>query len=75
MAKAVFGGDAEETEESQASSIQGLSAKLNQTRDALNERGEKLNTLSEKSEKLVNASQDFASMAKELNRESQNKWF
>ena len=74
MAKAVFGED-EETEKSQQKNIEGLSSQLNQTRDALNERGEKLNTLAEKSDKLVNASRDFASMAKELNRQSQNQGF
>jgi hypothetical protein len=75
VAKAVFGDEAEETAESRGDTVQGLSDQLNQTRDALNQRGEKLNTLAEKSDKLVNASQDFASMAKELNRKSQGGLF
>merc|ERR1712160_74436 len=50
--------------QTEADSISGLSNQLNQTRDALNERGAKLSTLSDKSDKLVNASQDFAAMAK-----------
>lgn len=75
MSKAVFGGDAEETEESHASNIEGLSSQLNQTRDALNERGDKLNTLAEKSDKLVNASKDFEAMARELNKNSNQGFF
>lgn len=59
----------------QADSISGLSSQLNQTRDQLNERGDKLNTLAEKSDKLVSASQDFAAMAKELNRKSSQGFF
>jgi len=55
--------------------ISRLSNQLNQTRDALNERGAKLSTLSDKSDKLVNASQDFAAMAKELNRTSNQGFF
>ncbi|KAI2500336.1 hypothetical protein MHU86_14144 [Fragilaria crotonensis] len=48
--------------------VGGLHASLGQTRDALNERGDRLNTLSEKTEKLMNASEDFAKMAKELEK-------
>jgi hypothetical protein len=48
--------------------VGSLHASLGQTRDALNERGERLNTLSEKTEKLMNASEDFAKMAKELEK-------
>lgn len=61
--------------QTEADSISGLSNQLNQTRDALNERGAKLSTLSDKSDKLVNASQDFAAMAKELNRASNQGFF
>lgn len=59
MTKAVFGEDPEEeTVTAQAnSSITGLSDQLNQTRNALVQRGEKLNTLAEKSDKLVSASE------------------
>lgn len=46
----------------------GLQASLGQTRDALNQRGERLGALSEKTEKLMNASEDFAKMAKELEK-------
>ena len=60
---------------SETDTISGLSAQLDQTRDALNERGAKLSALSDKSDKLVNASQDFASMAKELNRKSNQGFF
>jgi hypothetical protein len=75
ISKAVFGdGETESSSAVPASEIGGLSAKLGQTRDALNERGEKLNTLADKSDRLVNASKDFASMAKELNRKSQSFW-
>jgi hypothetical protein len=56
-------------------SISGLSTQLNQTRDALHERGAKLNSLADKSDKLVSASQDFAAMAKELNRKSNQGFF
>jgi hypothetical protein len=67
--------DSGKTELSQAESISGLSSQLNQTRDALNERGAKLDGLADKSEKLVSASQDFAAMAKELNRKSSQGFF
>jgi hypothetical protein len=60
---------------SQADSISGLAVQLSQTRDQLNERGDKLNTLAEKSDKLVSASEDFAAMAKELNRKSSQGFF
>ncbi|KAG7363153.1 ankyrin repeat domain protein [Nitzschia inconspicua] len=60
---------------SQADTITGLSSQLNQTRVALNERGAKLDTLADKSDKLVSASQDFAAMAKELNRKSNQGFF
>ena len=77
MSKAVFGDDPEEetVAEQTNNSIAGLSAQLNQTRDALNQRGEKLNALAEKSDRLVSASQDFATMAKELNRKTQSGFF
>jgi len=61
--------------ESGAASLSGLSNQLNQTRDALNQRGDRLATLSDKSDKLVSASQDFAAMAKELNRKSSQSFF
>jgi len=61
--------------QTESDSLAGLSNQLNQTRDVLNERGEKLSTLSDKSDKLVTASQDFAAMAKELNRKSNQGFF
>lgn len=45
---------------------------LGQTRNAVLERGDKLNTLADKSEALNNASMDFAAMAKELNKQQNN---
>lgn len=64
-----------EKAQSEGDTLSGLSNQLNQTRDALNERGAKLSTLSDKSDKLVSASQDFAAMAKELNRTSSEGFF
>jgi len=65
----------QDTSKTADDSLSGLSNQLNQTRDALNERGAKLSALSDKSDKLVNASQDFAAMAKELNRQSNQGFF
>ncbi|KAL3903294.1 MAG: hypothetical protein SGARI_005443 [Bacillariaceae sp.] len=67
--------DDDKKELTQSESIAGLSSQLGQTRDALNERGAKLEGLADKSEKLVSASQDFAKMAKELNRKSNQGFF
>jgi hypothetical protein len=47
---------------------------LGQAKNAVIERGAKLENLTEKSEALEQASLDFANMAKELNR-SQNSWW
>lgn len=47
---------------------------LGQTKDAVLERGDKLESLADKTEALEQASLDFANMAKELNR-SQNSWW
>ena len=67
--------DQDATQMSQADSISGLSSQLNQTRDALNERGDKLSSLADKSDKLVNAASDFEAMAKELNRKTNQGFF
>jgi uncharacterized coiled-coil protein SlyX len=76
VTSALAGTSEEDPKElSQADAVAGLSSQLNQTRDALNERGAKLNTLADKSDKLVSASQDFAAMAKELNRKSNQGFF
>jgi len=58
------------TKERITSAISGLS----QTKNAVLERGDKLENLADKTEALNNASLDFANMAKELNR-SQNSWW
>lgn len=55
-------------EKSAQDQLGGITSSLNQTKDALNERGERLNTLSDKTRALKDASADFASMAKELKR-------
>jgi hypothetical protein len=47
---------------------------LGQAKDAVIERGAKLEGLAEKTEKLNNASVDFMNMAKELERQ-QNSWW
>ncbi len=75
VARAVFGEEEQGTTKSHSDSIGGLSESLNQTKNQLLERGDKLNTLADKSDRLVNASKDFASMAKELNRKSQGGFF
>eukprot|EP00934_Nitzschia_sp_Nitz4_P009330 Nitzschia sp. Nitz4//scaffold156_size52432//26049//30881//NITZ4_006827-RA/size52432-snap-gene-0.13-mRNA-1//-1//CDS//3329537415//9320//frame0 len=75
VTKAVFGEEDQGNELSQAESVHSLTNQLNQTKDMLVERGDKLNTLAEKSDKLVNASKDFASMAKELNRQTPGGFF
>ena len=63
-------GDDEDEEEDQ---LQSVTAKLSATRDAFNERGERLNSLAEKTAALQDASKDFASMAKELRKQQESK--
>lgn len=63
-------GEDEEDEEDQ---LQSVTAKLSATRDAFNERGERLNSLAEKTAALQDASKDFASMAKELRKQQESK--
>ncbi|KAL7544044.1 hypothetical protein ACHAXR_013483 [Thalassiosira sp. AJA248-18] len=58
------------TKEKITSAISGLG----QTRNAVLERGDKLESLADKTEALNQASLDFANMAKELER-SQNSWW
>ena len=67
--------DTKDSSQSESDTLSGLSNQLSQTRNFLNERGDKLSTLSDKSDKLVSASQDFAAMAKELNRKSNQGFF
>jgi len=57
------------------SSVDGLSSQLHQTRDALLERGEKLQSVSDKSEALRDQSQEFARLAKQLNERSKGGFF
>ena len=68
--KSLIMGEEEEEEEDQ---IQSVTAKLSATRDAFNERGERLNSLAEKTAALQDASKDFASMAKELRKQQESK--
>jgi ABC-type transporter Mla subunit MlaD len=70
----VFGQENEDTKRP-AEQAEGLAASLAQTRDALNKRGEQLATLNDKSAKMVDASSDFARMAKELRKKSEAGWF
>ena len=68
--KSLIMGEEEEGEEDQ---IQSVTAKLSATRDAFNERGERLSSLAEKTAALQDASKDFASMAKELRKQQESK--
>ena len=61
--------------ESPRDQIGGLTATLGKTRDALNQRGEKLASLGDKSAQLVDSSSDFAKMAKELRKQSEGGAF
>ncbi|KAL3761521.1 hypothetical protein ACHAWU_006551 [Discostella pseudostelligera] len=75
QAKQLFNGATNETTETHlkdrfANAMSGLG----QAKNAVIERGAKLENLAEKSEALEQASLDFANMAKELNR-SQNSWW
>jgi len=51
---------------------EGLKSSLNETRNALLQRGQKLESLGEKSSQMVDASADFARMAKELRKKSES---
>eukprot|EP00563_Minutocellus_polymorphus_P001389 CAMPEP_0181033302 /NCGR_PEP_ID=MMETSP1070-20121207/7185_1 /TAXON_ID=265543 /ORGANISM="Minutocellus polymorphus, Strain NH13" /LENGTH=1070 /DNA_ID=CAMNT_0023110721 /DNA_START=91 /DNA_END=3306 /DNA_ORIENTATION=- len=68
--KSLIMGEEEEEEEDQ---LQSVTAKLSATRDAFNERGERLDSLAEKTAALQDASKDFASMAKELRKQQESK--
>ncbi|EJK77071.1 hypothetical protein THAOC_01120, partial [Thalassiosira oceanica] len=67
------GADRENSDKtpSAADRISSAFSALGQARDAVLDRGDKLSSLQDKTEKLEQASLDFANMAKELNR-SQN---
>lgn len=62
-------------EHSPQEKVESAASVLNQTRDAVVERGEKLHGLAEKSEALNKASMDFAQMAKELNQQNQSSFW
>ena len=68
--------DAKEAEERKGplSTTEKITNALGQTRNAVLERGNKLESLADKSEALNRASLDFANMAKELNQ-SQSSWW
>jgi DNA-directed RNA polymerase subunit RPC12/RpoP len=68
-------GEEDDTVRETDRSIQGLTASLSDTKNALNERGERLATLGEKSSQMVDASADFARMAKELRKKSEGGLF
>ena len=73
----VMGGDETSTTSptTSASTMSGLTASLDQTRDAFHQRGERLATLNDKSAKMVDASSDFAKMATELRKQSEKGFF
>lgn len=65
---------AKESKVTAADKITNVISGLGQMRNAVVERGSKLESLADKTEALNNASLDFANMAKELER-SQNSWW
>jgi len=67
--KYVFGDEDEAARTSQG--LGGLSTTLGETRNALLERGDKLSSLNDKSAQMVDASANFAQMAKELRKKSE----
>jgi uncharacterized protein YlaI len=70
----VMGSD-DITSTSTSTSIGGLTESLDQTRNAFQQRGERLATLNDKSAKMVDASSDFAKMATELRKQSEKGFF
>ena len=68
-------GEDQNATQATSQQVSGLTASLDETRDALNQRGERLGTLNDKSAKLVDASADFANMAKELRKQSEGGLF
>ena len=55
--------------------VDGMVSQLNETRNALLQRGQKLADLNEKSEQMVESSANFAKMARELRKKSEQSWF
>lgn len=77
-ASKMFSGaeDQQDRATQQSNQVQGLAATMGQTRNALLERGEKLNDLNDKSAQLVDQSAEFARLAKELRKKSEStNWF
>ena len=68
-------GEDQNATQATSQQVSGLTASLDETRDALNQRGERLGTLNDKSAKMVDASADFANMAKELRKQSEGGLF
>ena len=66
--------DKREQKESSVSQLEGLTLSMGETRDKLNERGEKLHNLSDKTAALAESSREFSQLAKEL-RQNQSKGF
>ena len=48
---------------------------MSETQELLQQRGEKLEQVSERSEELRDAASQFAQMAKDLNKAQQSRWF
>ena len=69
-----LGGAGENSDQSTNEKISSAVSNVNQARDAILERGSKLEGLAEKTEALSNTSLEFANLAKELNRQ-QNSWW
>jgi len=66
----VFG---EEREEEPQQKVKNIMSSMSETRNALIDRGEKINSLGDKSARLVEASSDFARMAKELRKKQSER--
>jgi transposase-like protein len=73
----MLAGEEEATKPASAvvNQVNGLTDSLNQTRNALLDRGQKLDSLGEKTSKMVDSSAEFAKMAKELQRQSERGFF
>ena len=71
----VFGENEDQSKSSASQTVGTMTQSLHETRNALNERGQKLASLGEKSEQMVDASANFAKMAKELRKKSEGGLF
>ena len=52
-----------------------VTSQMNETKDMLVERGEKLSRLQDKSASLENDAADFAALAREIRKQSERRWF